>query len=90
MQNAEFWKRFAFDYIDYLIKKYGHKNFGLGTDLFGIEKEFLPTDFSGYNQIENLVNEFRKLNYSQEIIDAILFKNYEDFLLRNNLIPNDY
>lgn len=72
--------------FDYLIKKYGHKNFGLGTDLFGIEKEFLPTDFSGYTQVDNLVLEFKKLNFSQEIIDAILFKNYEDFLLRNKMI----
>ena len=68
--------------FDYLIKKYGHKNFGIGSDLFGIEKEFLPTDFSGYTKVDNLVLEFKKLNYSQEIIDAILFKNFQDFLLR--------
>ena len=84
----DIWNNYTADQIieaisvkfDYLIKKFGYENFGLGTDLFGIEKEFLPTDFSGYSEIENIAFELKQLNYSQEVVDAILFKNFEKFL----------
>ena len=49
--------------FDYLIKKFGYKNFGLGTDLFGVEKQELPLDFKSYFDVENLINEFKKLNF---------------------------
>lgn len=70
--------------FDYLIKKFGYKNFGLGTDLFGVETENLPKDFKGYGDIKNLVSEFKKLGYNKKIITAILWKNFEDFLIRIN------
>lgn len=66
--------------FDYLIKKFGYKNFGIGTDLFGIGNEFLPTDFKSYFDIKILIEELKKLNYSKKIINAIIFKNYKKFL----------
>ena len=66
--------------FDYLIKKFGYKNFGLGTDVYGIEKECLPTDFHSYFDIKILVEELKKLNYSKKIINAIIYKNYKKFI----------
>lgn len=73
--------------FDYLIKKFGYKNFGLGTDFYGIDINNLPKDIKSYEDIEKIVRELKKLGYSEKIIECILYKNYEDFLKRNNLIP---
>lgn len=71
---------------DYLIKKFGYKNFGLGSDLYGIDEEFLPIDFKSYFDIKKLIKELQKLNYSKKIINAIIYKNYKKFSkrLKNN------
>ena len=69
--------------FDYLIKKFGYKNFGLGTDLFGIENKYLPKNFKSYYDVENLIYELKKLNYSNKIIKAIIYKNYENFIKRS-------
>ena len=66
--------------FDYLIKKFGYKNFGLGTDLFGVENNFLPTDFKDYFDVENLIYELKNLNYSSKIINAIIYKNFKKFI----------
>lgn len=72
--------------FDYLIKKFGYKNFGLGTDLFGIEQQFLPKDFKNYADINQLKKELKKLNYSNKVINAIIYKNYKNFLKITNCL----
>lgn len=66
--------------FDYLIKQFGYKNIGLGTDLYGIENKYLPDDFRSYFDIENLIYELKKLNYTKKIINSIIYKNYKNFL----------
>lgn len=66
--------------FDYLIKRYGYKYFGLGTDLYGIEKRYLPTDFNSYFDIKKFSKELKKLNYSNKIIKGIIYKNNKKFL----------
>lgn len=68
--------------FDHLIKKFGFKNFGLGTDLYGVKNEFLPQDFITYFDVVNLKKELKNLNYSNKIIERILFKNYQKFIKR--------
>lgn len=72
--------------FDYLIKKFGYKNFGFGTDFYGIDTNNLPKDIKSYEDIEKIARELKKLGYSEKIIECITYKNYEDFLKRNNLI----
>ena len=72
--------------FDYLIQKFGNKNFGLGTDFYGISTNRLPNDIKGYAQINNLINKLKLFGYDNEIIDCIIFKNFEDFLIRMNNI----
>lgn len=69
--------------FDYLIKKFGYKNFGLGTDLYGIDKTGLPINFKNYFDVTNLIKELKNLKYSKKIINAIIYKNYKNFLKNN-------
>ena len=69
--------------FDYLIKKFGYKYFGIGSDLFGVENKFLPSDLKSYFDIKNLIAELKKLNYSNKIIKAIINKNFKKF--KNNI-----
>ena len=64
--------------FDYLIKHFGSDNFGIGSDLYGFDKKFLPIDF-GDDFFEKLKNEMKNLGYNQNIIDKIMWKNYENF-----------
>lgn len=67
--------------FDYLIKRWGFKNFGLGTDFYGINKNNLPIDIQNYKQLNNLIIELSKLGYGKYIIDQIMFKNFETFYI---------
>lgn len=73
--------------FDYLIKRFGYHNFGLGTDLYGIDIDHLPTGLKGYRDIDNLICELQNLGYNDEVIDRLIYKNFEHFLIR---IKNDY
>ena len=75
--------------FDYLIKKFGHKNFGLGTDLYGIDPKFLPQDLQSYEDLKNLKTELQKLGHSNNMIDCIFHKNFEDFINRTKKIKSD-
>ena len=66
--------------FDYLIKRFGHKNFGLGTDFFGINT--LPKDVSNYMEIKNIAIELKRLGYSKKIINCLMYKNFKDFIKR--------
>lgn len=66
--------------FDYLIKKYGCKNFGLGTDLYGIDIDNLPEDIKGYSEINNLFYYLGKYGYKNKIINYIAYKNFNKFI----------
>lgn len=72
--------------FDYLIKKFGSNNFGLGTDLYGIPQNNLPTDLNCYEKIENLIFELKKLSYNDSIVEKLIFKNFEDFLQKTKTL----
>lgn len=70
--------------FDYLIKKFGYKNFGFGTDFYGIKK--LPNDIKNYFDLLKIKNKLKKLGYSNKIIKHIFYKNFNNYLkrLKNN------
>lgn len=72
--------------FDYLIKKFGHRNFGLGTDFYGIDNTNLPKDIKGYDDISKISNELINLGYNSEIIECLIGKNFENFLKRNHIL----
>ncbi len=84
--NSKIFARDIAVQFDYLIKHFGYKNFGLGSDLFGIDNKNLPQDLHKYNEIKNLVLALKKMGYKNKIIKHLLYKNFYDFLYRVNKI----
>lgn len=72
--------------FDYLIKRFGYKNFGLGTDFFGIDNVLLPQDIHRYKDLKNVVNELKRLGYNNSVIKCLMYKNYLRFLKENALL----
>ena len=70
--------------FDYLIKKFGHQNFGFGTDFFGINENNLPINIKNYKDMQLIASELKKHGYSNEIIKCIFHENFINFLNRTN------
>ena len=70
--------------FDYLIKKFGHQNFGFGTDFFGIDENNLPTNIKTYNNLQQIAIELKHLGHTNEIIKYIFHENFINFLNRTN------
>jgi len=70
--------------FDYLIKKFGHQNFGFGTDFFGIDENNLPTNIKTYTDLQQIAIELKHLGHTNEIIKCIFHKNFINFLNRTN------
>ena len=69
--------------FDYLIKKFGYLNFGFGTDFYGIDETHLPTDINNYLDLEiNVTKHLFDMGYSSEVIECIMYKNFDNFLKR--------
>ena len=68
--------------IDYLIKKFGYKNFGFGTDFFGINKKDLPTNIKCYADFSQISTELKNMGYSNKVIHHIFHQNFTNFLNR--------
>lgn len=72
--------------FDYLIQKFGYKNFGLGSDFYGIDNKNLPIDIQNYINLSNIVEELKNLGYNNDIIEHLLYKNFENFMQSVNKI----
>ena len=53
---------------------------GLGCDLDGTD---LPQGFSGVDDLCSIAEELARLNYSDEIIDKIFYRNFYEFIKKN-------
>ena len=66
------------------IEKYlelGAENvLGLGCDLDGTD---LPQGFSGLDDLYSIAEELARLNYTDEIIDKIFYRNFYEFIKKN-------
>lgn len=67
-----------FEHVEYVLDMGGEKILGIGSDLDGC------TNFASKHQdvriFDELIEEFYKRNYSQELIEGILYKNLEKTL----------
>ena len=72
--------------LNYLIKKYGYKNFGFGTDFFGIN--ILPKDINNYLDFNKIKNHLKNMGYNNKIIKHIFYKNFLLFKKIKNLKIN--
>lgn len=53
---------------------------GLGCDLDGTD---LPEGFTGVDDLYKIANELARLNYSNEIIEKIFYRNFHEFIKKN-------
>ncbi|MDR0850404.1 MAG: membrane dipeptidase [Christensenellaceae bacterium] len=72
------------EHFDYVIRKFGYKNVGLGTDFFGTKN--LPARATGYDDLHLILKELKDMGHSRKIIKHIAHKNYTDFLKRSGLL----
>lgn len=72
--------------FDYLIKNFGYKNFGFGTDLYGVSPENLPLDIAGYSDLYKVAEHLKNMGHNDEVIEHIFYKNFYNFLKRCAII----
>lgn len=65
--------------IDYLIKNYGDNFFGIGSDLFGFDKNFLPADVAGYEDFKNIKTALINMGYNKKTVHKIFYLNFYNF-----------
>lgn len=67
--------------IDHFVCCYDYNNLAIGTDFYGSKD--LPSQLKTYNQFELLKEKLNKIGYSNEVIDAIFYKNFLNFIKRD-------
>lgn len=67
-------------HIEHYLSIGGENTLAMGCDLDGAD---LPQEFCGIQDIYKITNELQKINYSDELINKIMYKNAFDFFRRN-------
>jgi membrane dipeptidase len=67
-------------HIEHYLALGGENTLSMGGDLDGTN---LPEGFSGIEDFYKISNEMQRLNYSDELIDKIMYKNAFEFFKRN-------
>ena len=67
-------------HIEHYLSLGGENTVAIGGDLDGTD---LPEGFSGIEHIYKIANEMQRLNYSDELIDKIMYKNAFEFFKSN-------
>jgi membrane dipeptidase len=65
--------------FQYIIKKFGSKYCGLGTDFYGVNENLLPINFQSYFDLEKLKSDLIDLGCSKQVINNLIYRNYENF-----------
>ena len=63
-------------HIEHFMELGASKNIGFGADFDGVDT--LPEGIGGIQDMHKIINELLKLNYPQEMVDGILYKNFVD------------
>lgn len=63
-------------HIAYIANLVGVNYVGLGSDFDGLDENEIPTDLKNIGQIENLIQELRKIGFQEDEIEKIMGKNW--------------
>ena len=63
-------------HISHIANLVGVDYVGLGSDFDGLEENEIPTDLKNIGQIDNLVQELRKIGFQKEEIEKIMGENW--------------
>lgn len=64
----------------FLINHFGNKNFGFGTDFFGISTQKLPIDVKDYSNLNLVAEQLKKQGHNDKIVKSLCFKNFVNFI----------
>jgi membrane dipeptidase len=67
-------------HIEHYLSLNGENTIAMGTDLDGTN---LPNGFNDISDIYKIADEMQKLNYSNDLIEKIMYKNAFEFFKRN-------
>ena len=67
-------------HIEHYLSLGGENSLAMGCDLDGTD---LPEGFTGVEDMYKIVDAMQRLNYSNELIDKIMYRNAFDFFKRN-------
>ena len=67
-------------HIEHYLSLGGESTISMGCDLDGTD---LPCGFEGIQDIYKIANELQRINYSDELIEKIMYKNAFEFFKRN-------
>ena len=67
-------------HIEHYMSLAGENTISMGCDLDGTD---LPNGFDGVQDIYKIANELQRINYSNELIEKIMYKNAFEFFKRN-------
>ena len=68
--------------FDYLIRNFGDKNFGFGTDFYGISSDHLSIDIKDYPDLKKVAHHLKKMGHSRKTINNIMWRNFTRFVKR--------
>ena len=71
--------------FDYLITRFGSDNFGIGSDLYGISLEYLPTDIKKYGDLIKISDYLTLMGHNKETIEKIMYKNFLNFTIKQTI-----
>lgn len=77
-QNEIYCKDIALQFA-FLADNFGCDNFGLGTDLYGIDKIYMPKNFESYKDLQKLETELKKVGFNDVEIDKFFYDNFLKF-----------
>lgn len=63
-------------HISYIANLVGVDYVGLGSDFDGLDENEIPTDLKNIGQIDNLVQELRKIGFQEDEIEKIMGRNW--------------
>ncbi|MDD4774089.1 MAG: membrane dipeptidase [Eubacteriales bacterium] len=72
-------------HIEHYMSLGGEKTICLGCDLDGIDKP--PYEINGIEDLYKIGTELQRLNYPNDLIENLFSANAEDFMKKNNIIP---
>lgn len=64
----------------FLVNHFGNKNFGFGTDFFGMSEQKLPIDVKDYSNLNLVVEQLKKQGHDDKTVKSLCFKNFVDFI----------
>lgn len=64
------------EHIAYIANLVGIDYVGLGSDFDGLDEEELPTDLKNIGQIENLIQELKKIGFHENEIEKVMGRNW--------------